>query len=48
MPDLVIQADNLGKKYTIGHRAENGRYTALIFPLYEFSEDSCGSPHRHP
>jgi 3alpha(or 20beta)-hydroxysteroid dehydrogenase len=20
----------------------------LIFPLYEFSEDSCGSPHRHP
>src|SRR5262249_15850093 len=20
----------------------------LIFPLYEFSEDSCGSPHSHP
>ena len=29
MPDLVIQAENLGKKYTIGHQAENGRYTAL-------------------
>jgi len=23
-------------------------YSLLIFPLYEFSEDSCGSPHRHP
>jgi homopolymeric O-antigen transport system ATP-binding protein len=29
MPDLVIQAENLGKKYTIGHQAEHGRYTAL-------------------
>jgi len=29
MPDLVIQAENLGKKYTISHQAENGRYTAL-------------------
>jgi lipopolysaccharide transport system ATP-binding protein len=29
MSDIVIQADNLGKKYTIGHQAENGRYTAL-------------------
>jgi lipopolysaccharide transport system ATP-binding protein len=29
MPDIVIQANNLGKKYTIGHQAENGRYTAL-------------------
>jgi lipopolysaccharide transport system ATP-binding protein len=29
MPDLVIQANNLGKKYTIGYQAENGRYTAL-------------------
>src|ERR671932_704288 len=29
MTDIVIKADNLGKKYTIGHQAENGRYTAL-------------------
>ena len=29
MPDIVIQAENLGKKYTIGHQAENGRYVAL-------------------
>ena len=29
MTDIVIQADNLGKKYTIGHQAENGHYTAL-------------------
>jgi lipopolysaccharide transport system ATP-binding protein len=29
MPDLVIQANNLGKKYTIGHQTESGRYTAL-------------------
>ena len=29
MNDIVIKAENLGKKYTIGHQAENGRYTAL-------------------
>ena len=29
MSDIVIKAENLGKKYTIGHKAENGRYTAL-------------------
>ena len=27
--DIVIKAENLGKKYTIGHQAERGRYTAL-------------------
>jgi len=27
--DIVIKAENLGKKYIIGHRAENGRYVAL-------------------
>jgi hypothetical protein len=27
--DIVIQAENLGKKYTIGHQAANGRYVAL-------------------
>src|SRR5262245_42123961 len=29
MMDIVIKADNLGKQYTIGHQAENGRYMAL-------------------
>jgi hypothetical protein len=29
MTDVVIQAENLGKKYTIGHQAENGRDVVL-------------------
>lgn len=29
MSDVIIRAENLGKKYTIGHQAENGRYVAL-------------------
>ncbi|MBP9014342.1 MAG: ABC transporter ATP-binding protein [Smithella sp.] len=29
MSDVVIKAENIGKKYTIGHQAENGRYVAL-------------------
>ena len=29
MSDIVIKTENLGKKYTIGHQAENGRYVAL-------------------
>ena len=29
MSDIVIKAENLGKKYVIGHRAENGSYVAL-------------------
>jgi len=29
MTDIVIQAENLGKKYTIGHQAEQGRDVAL-------------------
>ncbi len=29
MPDIVIQAENLGKHYTIGHQAEHGRDVAL-------------------
>ena len=29
MSDIVIKAENLGKKYTIGHQAESGGYTAL-------------------
>ena len=29
MSDIVIKAENLGKKYIIGHQAERGRYLAL-------------------
>ena len=29
MPDIVIKAEKLGKKYIIGHRAEKSRYVAL-------------------
>ena len=29
MSDVVIKAENMGKKYVIGHQAENGRYVAL-------------------
>jgi lipopolysaccharide transport system ATP-binding protein len=29
MNDIVIKAENLGKKYVIGHQAQNGRYLAL-------------------
>jgi ABC-type polysaccharide/polyol phosphate transport system ATPase subunit len=29
MSDIVIKAENIGKKYLIGHQAERGSYTAL-------------------
>jgi len=29
MSDIVIKAESLGKKYVIGHQAENGPYLAL-------------------
>ena len=29
MSDIVLKIENLGKKYTIGHQTENGRYMAL-------------------
>ena len=29
MTDVVIKAENLGKHYTIGHQAADGRYVAL-------------------
>ena len=29
MNDVVIKAENLGKKYVIGHQAERGGYTSL-------------------
>ncbi|MBW7959591.1 MAG: ATP-binding cassette domain-containing protein [Candidatus Promineofilum sp.] len=35
MSDVVIKAEGLGKKYTIGHQAENGSYLALRDVLME-------------
>jgi len=29
MSDIVIQAENLGKKYVIGHNIEHGSYLSL-------------------
>jgi len=29
MSDVIIKAENLGKKYIIGHQVQNGRYVAL-------------------
>jgi lipopolysaccharide transport system ATP-binding protein len=29
MTGIVIKAENLGKKYTLGHQAEKGGYTSL-------------------
>src|SRR5213593_3480188 len=29
MSDIVIHTENLGKKYVIGHEAQDGRYVAL-------------------
>ena len=29
MSEVIIRAENLGKRYVIGHEAENGRYVAL-------------------
>ena len=41
MTDIIIQADHLGKKYTIGHQAENGRYTALRDMLQNARRLTC-------
>jgi lipopolysaccharide transport system ATP-binding protein len=37
MTDIVIKADNLGKKFTIGHQAGNGRYSALRDVLMQYA-----------
>jgi len=29
MTDIVIKAENIGKKYTIGHQAQRGGYSSL-------------------
>jgi lipopolysaccharide transport system ATP-binding protein len=39
MSDIVIKAENLGKKYTIGHQAENGGYVALRDVLMQNARD---------
>ncbi len=37
MSDIVIKTENLGKKYTIGHQAQNGQCTLCTnVPLYDF------------
>ena len=41
MSDIVIQAENLGKKYTIGHQAENGRAVALRDGLVNNARKAC-------
>jgi hypothetical protein len=53
MPDIVIKAENLGKKYVIGHQAERGGYTALrdVWEIGGHDAASCPpiSPiHAHP
>lgn len=29
MSDIIVKAENLGKKYVFGHQAERGDYTLL-------------------
>jgi alpha-D-ribose 1-methylphosphonate 5-triphosphate synthase subunit PhnG len=43
MPDIVIKAENLGKKYVIGHQAERGGYTALRDMLMQNARTLCGN-----
>ncbi|MGC9397171.1 MAG: hypothetical protein ACP5J4_20190 [Anaerolineae bacterium] len=41
MPDIVIQAESLGKHDTTGHRAENGRDVALRDGLVNNARKLC-------
>jgi lipopolysaccharide transport system ATP-binding protein len=43
MPDIVIKAENLGKKYVIGHQAERGGYTALRDMLMQNTRTLLGN-----
>ena len=47
MPDIVIQAENLGKKYTLGHQAENGRDVALRDVLVNNARKACAKLWYH-
>ncbi len=39
MSNIVIKAENLGKKYTIGHRTKKGGYVALHDVIAQGAED---------
>jgi hypothetical protein len=43
MPDIVIKAENLVKKYVIGHQAERGDYTLLRDVLMQNARTLCGN-----
>ncbi len=47
MTDIVIQAENLGKKYTIGHQTELGRDVALRGVLVNNARTFAGSLWRY-
>jgi lipopolysaccharide transport system ATP-binding protein len=44
MSDIIIKAENLGKKYTIGHQAERGNYMALRDVLMQNARTSGTRP----
>jgi lipopolysaccharide transport system ATP-binding protein len=46
--DIVIKAENLGKKYTIGHQAEKGRYLALRDVLVQNARKNFAPRHHRP
>ena len=48
MTDVVIKAENLGKKYTSGHQAANGRYVALRDVLVQNARNFCTQPVALP
>jgi len=50
--DIVIQAEGLGKKYTIGHQTERGGYVALrdvlVHPMQRAEYARFLAHHRRP
>ena len=48
MSDVVIKAEGLGKHYTTGHQAENGRYVALRDVLVQNARKICAAPSGAP
>jgi len=47
MTDIVIQAENLDKQYTIGHQAADGRYVALRDVLAQNARKVCARLLAH-
>jgi hypothetical protein len=45
--DIVIQAENLGKKYTIGHQTERGGYLALRAQGHALRDPARGFEPKH-